>query len=55
MVFENNKIQPNIETEGWDGYFKSDLMNPGVYVYYVEVLFADGLVKTYSGDLTLVK
>ncbi len=39
---------------GWDGTFKGDYMNPGVYVYLVEVEFSDGIVLLYRGDVTLL-
>ena len=39
----------------WDGSFKNKNLNPGVYVYYAEVVFLDGTVERYVGDVTLVK
>jgi gliding motility-associated-like protein len=41
--------------EGWDGYYKDNLMNPGVYVYYVVVTYLDGATKTAKGSVTLVR
>jgi hypothetical protein len=31
------------------------MMDPGVYVYVVEVELVDGSVRLYKGDVTLVK
>ncbi len=42
------------ELEGWDGYFKGELMNIGVYVWTAEVVYLDGEIQTLSGDITLV-
>ena len=40
---------------GWDGYDKDQKINPGVFVYAVEVEFLDGWVEVFTGDLTLIK
>ncbi|MDX1407971.1 MAG: gliding motility-associated C-terminal domain-containing protein, partial [Saprospiraceae bacterium] len=39
----------------WDGMFNGKEMPPGVYVYMIEVAFADGETLIYRGDLTLLK
>lgn len=49
--------RPNINdpSQGWDGLFRGRMMDPGVYVYFFEVVFADGSVRLYKGDVTLVR
>lgn len=42
-------------SEGWDGTVRGKSMNPGVYVYLVEVKFLDGRVLLYRGDVTLMR
>ncbi len=54
-VFRATDIPVNDESFGWDGKFNGKPMNPGVYVYYAEVQFLDGVVETYKGDVTIVK
>lgn len=39
----------------WDGRFRGEDMNMGVYVYVVEVTFLDGVTLFYRGDLNLVR
>ena len=39
--------------EGWNGEFRGQPVNPGVYVYLVEVEFKDGVKVKYTGDVTL--
>jgi len=34
-------------------FFKGEKINPSVLVYYAEIEFIDGVVKTYKGDVTL--
>lgn len=42
-------------TAGWDGSFRQNPMDPGVYVYVIEVEWPDGHKRLYKGDLTLVR
>lgn len=55
QLFEENAFQPNIRDYGWDGTFRGQPMNNGVFVYVVEVLFIDGEVLLYAGDVTLLR
>ena len=50
LLFETKDI--NI---GWDGYFKSQLCNPGVYIWKVRGNFSNGEPFTKMGDVTLLK
>ncbi len=54
-VFANQDFSVNVETEGWNGTFKGKVMEPGVYVYYVEVVYINGAVKIKKGDLSITK
>ena len=54
-LYEVNNIQPNDPSFGWDGTFRGKEMQTGVYVYYIEVVFADQLIFPYKGDVTLIK
>jgi gliding motility-associated-like protein len=55
QLFEATNFQPNDPTHGWDGRFKDELVNPGVFVYTVEVEFFDGVKQVFTGDVTVVK
>jgi len=39
---------------GWDGYYKEELQQQGVYVWKVRVSFADGRSIVRMGDITLL-
>ncbi len=39
----------------WDGRFKGGSADPGVYVYVINVEFADGQNLVYKGDVTLIR
>jgi gliding motility-associated-like protein len=57
MVHELTNYLPNNDdySQGWDGTFRGRSLNPGVYVYLVEVRFVDGRVLLYRGDITIIK
>ena len=55
LVFDANNFEPNERAFGWDGFSGGKLMNSGVYVYHASVVFADGEVRKYMGDFTLLR
>lgn len=58
LVYQADEIAPNCDTGGaklWDGRFNGKLMNPGVFVYLIEVEFADGIELLYRGDISLLR
>jgi gliding motility-associated-like protein len=55
MVFNKQNLALNSPSNGWDGTFNNKLLPTDVYVYVMEIEFGDGEVKTFSGDLDLVR
>ncbi len=55
LMFQNENFSPDSPTNGWDGTFKGLDMDAGVFVYYIEIEFLDGLVEEFTGDVTLVR
>ncbi|MFK7775454.1 MAG: gliding motility-associated C-terminal domain-containing protein [Saprospiraceae bacterium] len=55
VVFSNKNFQPNDDLIGWNGFFKGKNVNTGVYIFSAEVLFKDGLIERYSGDVTVTE
>lgn len=56
LMFENNDFVPNNQdSEGWDGRYRGDWVEPGVYIYIIEVKFLDDKVLLYRGDVTVVR
>jgi gliding motility-associated-like protein len=49
VYYTNN---PSVE---WNGTYKSQQCNPGVYVYLIELRHRDGSVKKFSGDVGLIR
>jgi large repetitive protein len=55
LVYQQFNFQPNNPTDGWDGEFRGELVNPAVFVYWAEVEFVDGDTKIFKGDVTVVE
>ena len=55
LVFENYNFQTNNLSIGWDGRYKGEMLNPGVYTWFAEVEFLDGKVELFEGGVTLVR
>ncbi|MEZ4953635.1 MAG: gliding motility-associated C-terminal domain-containing protein [Saprospiraceae bacterium] len=51
--FEN--FPPNDLSYGWDGSLNGRKMDTATFTYFAEILFLDGVVEIYSGDVVLVK
>lgn len=54
-VFERRAFAPNDHLLGWDGRYRGQIMQPGVFVWYAEVEYADGVVERLEGDVTVVR
>ncbi len=55
LLFELRDFDINDTTLGWDGTFRGKEMPAGVYVWYVEVDYIDGVSETYKGNTTLIR
>ena len=53
QLFVAENFNPYDGLIGWDGTFKGQPLNPGVFVWVVEVEFIDGVVELYKGDVTI--
>ncbi|MCF8239400.1 MAG: gliding motility-associated C-terminal domain-containing protein [Saprospiraceae bacterium] len=54
-LYARSDLEINDPSSGWDGTFREKLMDPGVYVYVVEVELVDGKVRLYKGDVTITR
>lgn len=53
-VYEGYDFPPNDEHYGWDGYFKGQKCNPGVFAFYTIVEFLNGETIVKKGSITLI-
>ncbi len=54
LLFEVRDVPPNQPDYGWDGRFRGIRMDPGIYIYFVEVALVNGTVLNFTGDVLLV-
>jgi|GEM_PF-4379865 len=54
-IFETQDQHPNDLNGGWDGYFKGEIMDVGIYVYRAEIIDDLGVVKSFSGEFLLIQ
>lgn len=55
LLYEAFDFQVNDPDIGWDGTFKGKNMPPGVYVWYANVNYVDGISENYKGHTTLIR
>ena len=55
IVFENYSFQPGIPEFGWDGSKSGKEMPSDIYYYSAYVQFINGISKSYTGYLSLLR
>jgi hypothetical protein len=55
LMFETNDHKPNDPTSGWDGAWRGKTVEPGVYLYIVEVEYRNGSTEIFEGDVTVIR
>lgn len=55
LVHEAQNALPGDASITWDGRHRGDLVNPGVYIWQIEVELMDGSVLKKTGDLTVIR
>lgn len=53
-LYSEQALPVNDPGRGWDGTYRGMKVDPGVYIYVAEVELADGRVRLYRGDITVV-
>ncbi|NOT38617.1 MAG: hypothetical protein HOP11_14690, partial [Saprospiraceae bacterium] len=55
LIWQKQKFPPNELQQGWDGTFKNQKVNPGVFVWHAEIELKDGRLVNEKGDLTVLR
>lgn len=55
LVYEGVNLPPGDNSFGWDGTFRGQNVEPGVFVYYIEMEFLDEDVARLTGEVNLFK
>ncbi len=54
-LYEQYDFLPDPFSSGWDGTFKGDPVDIGIYVYLIEVRYLDGAIEQFAGDILLMR
>jgi PKD repeat protein len=54
-IFLSENTFPGDLSAAWDGTYKGNYVNPGVYVVVAELLLYSGEIVTYAGDITVLR
>lgn len=55
LLYDFGGFMVNDENTGWDGTFRGEAMNSGVYIWYAEVEYVDGMTESLKGQTTLIR
>ena len=55
LVYENDDFHPADVSQFWDGTFRGEPLGAGVFIYLVEVGYADGTTASFAGDVLLLR
>ncbi|MEM6379756.1 MAG: gliding motility-associated C-terminal domain-containing protein [Bacteroidota bacterium] len=55
LVFEKNNFFTNQETDGWDGFYRNQLMQASSYVWTAELDFGPLGLEFLKGDVLIIK
>ncbi|MFK7772810.1 MAG: gliding motility-associated C-terminal domain-containing protein [Saprospiraceae bacterium] len=55
VVYEAFDFSPHYAENGWDGTLDGKNLAPNIYVYCVETEYLDGEIKTFCGDVALMR
>ncbi|MBK9337624.1 MAG: hypothetical protein IPM98_14100 [Lewinellaceae bacterium] len=55
MVFEGADFAVNNEQRGWNGQFRGQDCQAGIYVWYAEVEYIDGFEQVVQGNTALIR
>ena len=54
-VFAAVNFAPGDVLSAWDGHFKGQMMQPGVFVWFAKIDFIDGVTEVFKGEVNLIR
>lgn len=55
LVYEGEDLAVNAPDSGWDGRLNGELLPQGIYTYQAQVTFLDGVTRTKTGSVLLIR
>ncbi len=50
-----NEVFNTIDSKGWDGKFRGKDLDMDTYYYFIKLVYPDGYIDTYKGDVILIR
>ena len=54
-VYSRENFDVNDTTTGWDGSYRDQILNPGIYLWFLEAVYPDGYSEIKRGQTTLLR
>ena len=54
-VYSRENFDVNDTTTGWDGSYRDQVLNPGIYLWFLEAVYPDGYSEIKRGQTTLLR
>ncbi len=55
LIFDRNNTTPGDLSQAWDGTYRGQDQDVGVYVFVIRVRYINGTIKSYKGSLSLLR
>ncbi|MCF8239719.1 MAG: gliding motility-associated C-terminal domain-containing protein [Saprospiraceae bacterium] len=55
LIYEGTNFQLNSESDGWNGVYKGEYLNPDVFAFYALIRFIDDEEIIYKGDIQITR
>jgi gliding motility-associated-like protein len=55
LLYQARDFEVNDPDVGWDGVYRGQPVDPGVYIWYLEVTYRDGQQAAFQGQTTLIR
>lgn len=55
IIFENHNFKPNDENAGWNGTYKGKLVDPGTYIYIIQLEIPGKGLQNFKGNVTILR
>ena len=54
-IFQRSDLLPGAVNEGWDGTYRGEQLDPGLFIYTAKLLMTSGQERLIKGEVLLMK
>ena len=55
LIYQAKNFGFEDQSQWWNGEFRGEKMDIGIYIFYIEVAFQDGTISKHEGSISIVK